>query len=248
MTSSEHGLPIGDPVPGWTSRRRPSGGPFTGRTCAVVPLEVDHADGLYPTCGAPGTEHLWTYLPDGPPSDPAELRERIARTVAAPGSVSVAVLLPDGTPVGLANYMRIDEANGSVEVGGILLGTALRRTTASTEVMHLMAAHVFDDLGYRRYEWKCDALNAASRATAERLGFRYEGTFRNALVYKGRNRDTAWYSITGAEWPAVRAAHLAWLDEDNFDQEGRQRRPLSTPSRSAVETDVPHPGTPVTLA
>ena len=226
MTRSEHGLPIGDPVPGWTSRARPSAGPFTGRTCTVVPLEADHADGLYPTCAAPGTEQLWTYLSDGPFPDPAAFGDRIARTVADTGSVSVAVLLPDGTPAGLANYMRIDEAIGSVEVGGILLGTALRRTTASTEAMHLMAAHVFDDLGYRRYEWKCDALNDASRATAERLGFRYEGTFRNALVYKGRNRDTAWYSIVDGEWPALERAYTQWLDPANFATDGTQRASL----------------------
>ena len=229
--TSEHGLPIGEPVPSWRPRERPTAGPFVGRTCSVVPLEEGHADALYPTCAAPGTEHLWTYLADGPFPDPGAFRDRIAHTVADPTSVSVAVLLPDGTPAGLASYLRIDEAQGSVEVGGILLGTALRRTTASTEAMHLMAAHVFDDLGYRRYEWKCDDLNAPSRATARRLGFRYEGTFRNALVYKGRNRDTAWYAITDAEWPAVRAAQLAWLDPDNFDAAGEQRRPLATPAR-----------------
>jgi RimJ/RimL family protein N-acetyltransferase len=191
-----------------------------------VPLEADHADALYPTCAAPGTEQLWTYLSDGPFVDPAAFRDRIARTVADPAGESVAVLLPDGTPAGLASYLRIDEKQGSVEVGSILLGTALRRTTASTEAMHLMAAHVFDELGYRRYEWKCDALNAPSRATARRLGFTYEGTFRNAVVYKGRNRDTAWFSITDEEWPAVRAAQRAWLDPANFDPAGRQLRRL----------------------
>ena len=224
--TSEHGLPVGDPVPGWTPRARPRPGPFVGRTCSVVPLEAGHADALYPTCAARGTEHLWTYLADGPFPDPGAFRDRIAGTVADPSSVSVAVLLADGTPAGLANYLRIDEAQGSVEVGGILLGTALRRTTASTEAMHLMAAHVFDDLGYRRYEWKCDDLNAPSKATARRLGFTYEGTFRNALVYKGRNRDTAWFSITDAEGPAVKAAQQAWLDPANFDADGGQVRAL----------------------
>jgi RimJ/RimL family protein N-acetyltransferase len=224
--TSEHGLPVGDPVPGWTSRQPPRGGPFVGRTCSVVPLAVDHVDSLYPTCAAPGTEHLWTYLLDGPCSDPEAFRDWVSRTVEDPATVAVAVLLPDGTPAGLASYLRIDPAQGSVEVGGILLGTALQRTTAATEAMHLMAAHVFEDLGYRRYEWKCDALNAPSRGAALRLGFRYEGTFRNALVYKGRNRDTAWFSITDVEWPGVAAAHRAWLDPANFDADGRQRSPL----------------------
>jgi RimJ/RimL family protein N-acetyltransferase len=224
--TDEHGLPVGEPVPEWTPRARPGAGPFVGRNCSVVPLTADHADALYPTCAAPGTEHLWTYLSDGPFPDPAEFRERIAGTVADPTCVSVAVVLPDGTPAGLANFMRIDEQQGSVEVGGILLGTALRRTPAATEALHLMAAHVFEDLGYRRYEWKCDALNEASVRAARRLGFRYEGNFRNAVVYKGRNRDTAWFSITDDEWPAVAAAQQAWLDPRNFDANGRQRRPL----------------------
>jgi len=124
-------------------------------------------------------------------------------------------------------FLVLDPGNGSVEVGGILLGTALRRTPAATEAMHLMAAHVFEDLGYRRYEWKCDALNAASVAAALRLGFRPEGTFRNAVVYKGRNRDTAWFSITDSEWGSLAGAHRGWLDPANFDADGRQRTPLA---------------------
>jgi RimJ/RimL family protein N-acetyltransferase len=156
----------------------------------VVALGPEHADGLFATCAAPGTEHLWTYLADGPFPDREAFAARIAATVADPGSVSVAVLAADATPLGLANYMRLDPRNGSVEVGGILFGTRLQRTRAATEAMYLMARHVFEDLGYRRYEWKCDALNAPSRAAALRLGFAYEGTHRQAVVYKGRSRDT----------------------------------------------------------
>ena len=222
-----HGLPVGAPVPGWTPRPLPRPGPFAGRFCAVVPLAVEHADALYPTCAAPGMEHLWTYLSDGPYPDRAAFRDRVARTVADPDGIAVAITDPAGTPVGLANYLRLDPGNGSVEVGGILLGTALRRTPAATEAMHLMAAHVFEDLGYRRYEWKCDALNAASVAAALRLGFRAEGTFRNAVVYKGRNRDTAWFSITDSEWGSLAGAHRGWLDPANFDADGRQRTPLA---------------------
>ncbi len=231
-THDDHGLPVGDPVPGWSTRQWPVPGPFVGRHCSVVPLSVDHAGALYPTCAAPGREQLWAYLADGPFPDPDAFRARIADTVADPASVSVAVLLPDGTPAGLASYLRIDPAQGSVEVGGILLGTTLQRTAAATEAMHLMAAHVFDELGYRRYEWKCDHLNAPSRAAAVRLGFGYEGTFRQAVVYKGRNRDTAWYSITDGEWPAVAAAHRRWLDPANFDADGRQRSSLRAPGRA----------------
>jgi RimJ/RimL family protein N-acetyltransferase len=123
--------------------------------------------------------------------------------------------------------MRIDPAMGVIEVGNIAYSPSLQRTPAATEAMYLMMRRVFDELGYRRYEWKCDSLNAPSRAAAERLGFRYEGLFRQALVYKGRNRDTAWYSIIDKEWPARKAAFEAWLDPANFDRDGRQRRPLA---------------------
>ncbi len=131
------------------------------------------------------------------------------------------------TAAGLASYLRIAPAAGTIEVGHIHLAPALQRTRAATEAMFLMMRQAFD-LGYRRYEWKCDALNAVSRRAAERLGFTYEGTFRHHLVYKGRNRDTAWYAIVDADWPPVRAAYEAWLDPANFDRDGRQRRPLAT--------------------
>lgn len=233
---NEHGQPIGYDVPGWSPRPRPQPGPFEGRLCRVEPLLAEHAEALFEACAGPGNEDLWTYLPDGPFVDPGEFAARIGRTVADPGSVSVAVTDLDGTPLGLASYLRIDEPNGSVEVGGILLGRRLQRTTAATEAMYLMARHVFEDLGYRRYEWKCDALHAFSRAAALRLGFTYEGTFRNALVYKGRNRDTAWFAITDAEWARVAAGHRRWLSPENFDAQGRQRESLSTlvagPARS----------------
>ena len=123
-------------------------------------------------------------------------------------------------------FRSIDPANGSAEVGGIVYASALQRTTAATEAMVLMMQHVFDDLGYRRYEWKCDSLNEPSRAAAARLGFTYEGRFRQAAVYKERNRDTDWFSITDAEWPALRSAYAAWLDRANFDDAGRQVRTL----------------------
>ena len=228
----EHGQPVGDPVPGWSPRPRPEPGPFPGRYCHVVPLERRHAADLYPTCAAPGTEALWTYLADGPFPEPDAFADRIEHTASEPATVSVAVTTPEGRAVGLANYLRIDEAMGCVEVGGILFGTALQRTRAATEAMYLMARHVFE-LGYRRYEWKCDALNGPSRSAAARLGFVYEGTFRNALVTKGRNRDTAWFSITDAEWPSLDAAYQRWLDPENFDEQGRQRVALSELTRSA---------------
>jgi RimJ/RimL family protein N-acetyltransferase len=134
----------------------------------------------------------------------------------------------------VACFLRIDPANGSAEVGGIVLAAAAQRTTAATEAMVLMARHVFDELGYRRYEWKCDSCNEPSRRAAARLGFRYEGRFRNALVYKGRNRDTDWFSITDEEWRRLAPAYDAWLAAGNFDAEGRQRRSLSELTRAAL--------------
>src|SRR3954451_14589660 len=132
-----------------------------------------------------------------------------------------------GLPAGLASYLRIEPATGQVEVGGVLLAKALQRTRAATEAIHLLMRHAFDDLGYRRFEWKCDSLNEPSRRAAARLGFRYEGRFRHHMVTKGRNRDTDWFAVTDSEWPAVRAAHEAWLDPSNFDQDRRQVTSLS---------------------
>jgi RimJ/RimL family protein N-acetyltransferase len=132
-----------------------------------------------------------------------------------------------GKAVGVATFMRIDRANGVIEVGNINYSPLLQRTPAATEAMFLMMRRVFDELGYRRYEWKCDSLNAPSRAAALRLGFQFEGIFRQAVVYKGRNRDTAWFSIIDREWPALRGAYEQWLEAANFDTEGRQRRKLT---------------------
>ncbi len=133
-----------------------------------------------------------------------------------------------GRAVGVASLMRIDHVAGVIEVGGINYAPPLQRTPAATEAMYLMMRRVFDELGYRRYEWKCDALNAPSRAAALRLGFRYEGTFRQATVYKGRNRDTCWFSILDNEWAALKHAFERWLAPDNFDAAGQQRRSLSS--------------------
>jgi RimJ/RimL family protein N-acetyltransferase len=165
-----------------------------------------------------GHPEIWTYSPSGPYADRDGIATYVAGHLSATTHVPFAVVV-DGRAVGVECLMRIDEVQGVVEVGSIMLGPSLQRTTASTEAAYLLARHVFDDLGYRRYEWKCDSLNAPSRAAAARLGFTYEGRFRQALVYKGRNRDTDWFAITDAEWPAVRAGFEAWLDPANFGDE-----------------------------
>jgi RimJ/RimL family protein N-acetyltransferase len=235
----EHGQPIGDEVPGWAPPPPPAPVVLDGRWVRLEPLAAAHSDDLYVETAGPSHGSLWTYSADDLPASPEALAAYVDRRATRADLVTlVAVPRRTGTASGLASWMRADPANGVVEVGSILLGPSLQRTTAATEAMWLMARHVFG-LGYRRYEWKCDALNAPSRAAAARLGFSYEGTFRQALVYKGRNRDTAWFSITDREWQALEPAYAAWLDPANFTDPGTgegQRRPLSALTLEALRT------------
>ena len=224
---NEYGQPIG-PAVDWSPREPVRPVELQGRWSRVEPVAAHHLDGLYDALVARSPDSIWTYLTAGPFPDRAGLFAWLRQLNDDPGAVPHAICLASGKPVGVASYLRLDHVNGSVEVGSIAYAAELQRTTAATEAMFLMARHVFDDLGYRRYEWKCDTLNEPSRRAAARLGFSYEGTFRNALVYKGRNRDTAWFSIIDAEWPPIRAALLRWLDADNFDAHGRQRARLTS--------------------
>ena len=170
----------------------------------------------------------WTYLPYGPFDRLEDYRAWLDRASAGDDPLLHAIIeRQSGRAVGVASYMRIDPAAGVIEVGGINYSPALQRTLAATEAMYLMMCRVLDELGYRRYEWKCDALNAPSRAAAQRLGFQYEGMFRQATVYKARNRDTCWFSILDSEWPELKQAFERWLDPNNFDGIGRQRASLS---------------------
>jgi RimJ/RimL family protein N-acetyltransferase len=176
---------------------------------------------------AGGDRSIWTYLWDGPYESVDHLRRMLefAERSEDPLFFTIAAL-PGEQPQGIASYQRFEPAHGVIEVGHIWFGLPLQRTTAATEAIYLLARRAFDELGYRRLEWKCDALNAASRRAAERFGFTFEGVFRNHMVIKGRSRDTAWYAITAEEWPAIRAGFEAWLDPSNFDAGGRQRRAL----------------------
>lgn len=200
-----------------------------GRYVRLEPLAADHAADLFASLGGEDNADLWTYRLDlDPPDTLAETARLLAHGAADRDHLTFAVVpRAEGVARGLTSLYRIDPANGSIEVGGIVYARSLQRTPASTEATYLLARHLFDELGYRRLEWKLDSCNEPSAAAARRLGFTYEGRHRQAVVYKGRNRDTDWFSIIDAEWPRVRKRIEAWLDPANFDEDGRQRRSLS---------------------
>lgn len=226
---NEFNQPVGAPVSGWTPRPLPPRTAMTGRLCTVEPLDPDrHAAPLF-AAFAEDDGRMWTYLPRGPYASPAEYREWAEGAARLDDPLTHAILeRATGEAVGTAAFMRIDAASGVIEVGSITYSPRLRRRPAATEAMYLMMRRVFDELGYRRYEWKCNSLNMPSRAAALRLGFQYEGLFRQATLTRGRNRDTMWFSVIDRDWPALRAAFEGWLDPANFDARGRQRRSLAS--------------------
>jgi len=223
-------LPLGEELD-WKLAQRPTSMSLTGSHIMVRPVNAaDDAAPLYSVSHPPdGDPGIWTYLPDGPYESSDRLRQTLAwaETSEDPLYFTLVRLL-DERPLGLASYLRIAPELGVMEIGHIWFGVPLQRTTAATEAIYLMAHHAFEDLGYRRLEWKCNALNAASRRAAERFGFTFEGVFRKHMVVKGRNRDTAWYAITDDEWPAIRRGFEAWFAPENMDDEGRQRRSLGS--------------------
>jgi RimJ/RimL family protein N-acetyltransferase len=223
------GEPIGFPVEGWQACVPPPRTALEGRTCRVEPLDPDrHAAALHQANLADAENRIWTYLAYGPFEILDDYRAWLTQTCLGEDPLFHAIIDKNqGVACGVASYLRIDPPFGAIEVGHINFAPRLQNTRAATEAMYLMMRRVFDELGYRRYEWKCNALNARSRRAAERLGFRHEGIFRQATISKGRNRDTAWYAILDRDWPAVRQAFEAWLDPDNFDAGGRQRESLS---------------------
>ena len=229
------GQPVGFPVPDWTPRPRPPRQAMLGRTCRVEPLDPDrHAADLHAANREDEEGRIWTYLGYGPFADLATYRSWMSETCLGDDPLFHAIVdRESGRAVGVASYLRIAPADGSIEVGHINFAPALQRSPAATEAMYLMMARAFDELGYRRYEWKCNALNARSCRAAERLGFRFEGIFRQATVAKGRNRDTAWYALLDRDWPAVKKAFEAWLAPDNFAPDGGQTRRLSELTKAA---------------
>jgi RimJ/RimL family protein N-acetyltransferase len=212
----------------WTPRPRPNAAVLEGRWCRLERLDpARHADSLFEASTAPGVEERFRYLFEPPPAERASFDAWIERAAGGEDPSFYAVVDPaTGRAEGRQALMRITPEHGVIEIGSILLGPRIARTRIATEALYLFASHIFDVLGYRRFEWKCDALNEPSRRAALRFGFSFEGIFRHHMVVKGRNRDTAWYAITEAGWPHLAGGMRQWLDAGNFDPEGRQRRPL----------------------
>jgi len=225
---NEYGQTIGPLVPGWTPRSLPPRRAIEGRYCVLEPLDAArHADDLHAAYAQAPDGRDWTYLFVERPIDPASTRAHIERAAQSADPMHFAVIdRTSSRAVGTLALMRIDPAHGAIEVGSVTFSPLLKQTPMSTEAQYLLMKLAFDELGYRRYEWKCDNFNEPSKRAAARLGFQFEGVFRQAVVYKGRSRDTAWFSITDGEWPMLRTAFERWLAPANFDAEGRQRMAL----------------------
>ncbi len=208
-----------------------------GRYCRVEPIDpARHAADLHDANCTDGEGRIWTYMGYGPYRTESDYRAWLMSDCLGDDPMFHAVVdKGTGRAVGVASYLRIEPAVGVIEVGHINYAPPLQRTKGATEAMFLMMRRVFHELGYRRYEWKCDALNARSRSAAARLGFRYEGIFRQATIYKGRNRDTAWFAITDKDWPALKVCYERWLDPANFGGDGNQRESLSALTREIAE-------------
>ena len=229
---------LGVPVPGWTPPPRPDWARIEGRHVTLERLDpARHAADLHAANRA--SDAIWDYLPYGPFAAEAGYRAWAEGVAVRDDPWFVALVdRATGRAAGVASYLRIDPNAGSIEVGHINHSPAIQRTPAATEAMYLMMRWAFE-AGYRRYEWKCNALNLGSRRAAERYGLSFEGIFRQATVVKGRNRDTAWFAAIDREWPAIRAAFETWLDPANFDDEGRQWTGLSTLTRPILVTSDP---------
>ncbi|MDE2361870.1 MAG: GNAT family N-acetyltransferase [Hyphomicrobiales bacterium] len=218
---------VGAPVDA-TTARRPERRTFEGAYVRLEPLSTAHARDLFEATHGADKDAIWRYLFVGPFEDFASFEKYCAAGAQAQDPMPWAVIdRRSGKAAGSLSLMRIEPVHRVVEVGGITYGSALQRTTGSTEAIYLLARYIFDDLGYRRFEWKCNDLNAPSRSAALRYGFSFEGVFRQHMIVKGRNRDTAWYSMLDSEWPASKTAYEAWLDPSNFDANGRQLQSLS---------------------
>ncbi|HFI0267764.1 TPA: GNAT family N-acetyltransferase [Streptococcus suis] len=229
MPINSFGQEIGMPLPYYTCGERPSLETIQGHTVRLEKLSLHHADDLYQFYGPNAKKSDWTYLPIEPLADRDSFQAYFQKMMASFDPYYLAIVdKATNQAIGSFALMRIDPTNRVIEVGWVLFSPQLQRTRQATEAHYLLMNYVFEELGYRRYEWKCDSLNQASQAAAKRLGFTYEGTFRQALVYKGRNRDTAWFSLLDHEWPDRKLALENWLKDSNFDELGQQKQSLSS--------------------
>lgn len=226
---NQYGQPVGQPLV-WQTRPYPQRIVLTGKTCRLEPFSVAaHGADLFAAYALAEDGRDWTYLFAGPFDTQQAWRAYAEQMEASDDPLHFAVIdRQSGKPIGSLALMRIDAKHGVIEVGHVAFSPLLKQTRMATEAHYLLMHYAFEQLGYRRYEWKCDSCNAPSRRAAERLGFRYEGDFRQAIVYKGRTRDTSWFSIIDGEWPQVKKGFEYWLSGDNFTPEGRQRQKLET--------------------
>ena len=218
------------PAINWIPAQRPPMIPLVGRYVTLEKLDPEkHSAALYAAqTGIGSDERTWLYMGNGPFADEESFREYTNRMAAGNDPAAYVVIPNGGEPAGLITYMRIEPNHGSIEIGHIWYGASIQRSPVTTEVVYLTAKHAFEDLGYRRLEWKCYSTNERSKRAALRFGFQYEGTFRNHMVIRDRNRDTTWFAMTIEDWPAIKAAFEAWLDPENFDADGQQIRSLSS--------------------
>ena len=223
------GLPIGTAVLA-DAAGRPGRQVLSGRFVRLEPLDPAlHGASLWQETHGADQAALWQYLFEAPFEDERSFHEHLTRKAASADPFFFAIVdQRSGLALGYETLMRIEPAHRCIEVGNIIYGRSLQRTPGATEAQYLLMRYVFDELGYRRYEWKCNALNAPSRRAAVRFGFTFEGIFRQHMIVRGRNRDTAWYSMLDGDWPLVNAAFQSWLAPENFDLDGRQRSPLAT--------------------
>ncbi|MCG8354596.1 MAG: GNAT family N-acetyltransferase [Kiloniellales bacterium] len=238
---------MGAPVVRPPSGMAPARETLDGNTVRLEPVDPRrHAKALFQRSHEPDPEgRLWDYMPYGPFDSEAAFADWLTGCAASADPLFFAVIdKASGLPSGMTSYLRITPEMGVIETGHIWFAPAIQRSRASTEAIFLMARHVFDALGYRRFEWKCNALNAASKRAALRLGFSYEGTFRQHLIVKGRNRDTAWFAMLDGDWPAIRANFERWLDDANFDAQGKQRISLSELNRGLLRPMLDFDGRP----
>ncbi|GAB2532394.1 GNAT family N-acetyltransferase [Gracilibacillus alcaliphilus] len=225
---NKYNQPIGEAMSNWQKRPFPGDMYYVGKYTIITRLSREHSKALY-ECFTHSHPSNWTYLPEEPPQNYEAFEQMLLNKIASKTEIFYVVLKKEtNQPLGIFSLMRIDQENGVIEVGHVNFSDALRKTRISTEAHYLLAVYVFEELQYRRYEWKCDSLNAPSNQTAKRLGFQYEGTFRNNKIYKQRSRNTNWFSMLIEEWPLHKQVIAKWLAEENFDNKGVQIRRLET--------------------